>query len=99
MIYTPSQPYELAAEFQGFATQSHVHLHHNWSLWERVPHGSGAPVIYRAKGINSIFSTSVPSTFAIVRLGPQGVLDWDVLNTTSFMYNGTDKISATRLHL
>ena len=36
-IYTPSQPSEFAAEFQGFATPNHLkvysHLHHNWSLW------------------------------------------------------------------
>ena len=42
-IYTPSQPSEFAAEFQGFASPIHLkvysHLHHNWSLcrgWQHV---------------------------------------------------------------
>lgn len=51
-IYTTSQPSEFAAEFQSCATPSHVkvnsHLHHNWSLGERVPHGSGVAAIYHA---------------------------------------------------
>ena len=55
--YTPSRPSEIAAEFQGFATPSHLkvysHLHHNWSLWERVPHGSGDAAIYHAKFYHS----------------------------------------------